>query len=223
MIGFKKLVNEDKVVALYSGAVNSQAEALFPLMAKTGPLVIGSPGAVEPSRRLLLFCREHDQAMSQEAAFRWLQKKGFRKIGVLTSTDTTGQEATKFITEIAAKFKMPIVMEHFDIRALDVTPQLVKIRSARPNALIGWASGSQAALIVKTAKQHGMNIPFFTSWSNQSRNFLKLLAGIKPVKHYIEGLKSVAWRDLPATDPMRKIGKKYYDLYEAKYKESDVV
>ena len=55
-----------------------------------------------------------------------------------------------------------------------MTPQLTKIRSANPDAVIIWATGPGQAIAVKNYRQLGLGVPLYLSHAANDFNFLRL-------------------------------------------------
>ncbi len=85
---------------------------------------------------------------------------GAKKIACLYQSDDYGTGAMEVIVETLKSHGMELVAnEAFDAKALDMTPQLLKVKEAGADALIIYTMYQQGALISTQARQMGIECP----------------------------------------------------------------
>lgn len=106
------------------------------------------------------------------ALIRYMRMKGWTKLGVLNSIDTTGQNADKAIQRALAldenKPMQLVEHQHFNPTDVTVTAQMERIKGKGAQALIAWTTGAQVATVFKAMIQADLDIPIGTSSGNQT-------------------------------------------------------
>lgn len=106
------------------------------------------------------------------ALIRYFRMKGWTRLGVLNSIDTTGQNADKAIQRaLALDENKPMKLvehQHFNPTDVSVTAQMERIKGAGAQGLIAWTTGAQVATVFKAMIQADLNIPIGTSSGNQT-------------------------------------------------------
>ncbi len=157
--------------------------AVVPLLAD-GPVTWCNSPALHPKRGGFAFASGPDTLDGINAVLRYFRMKGLTKIGVLNSTDVTGQDADKAIEadmKLAENAPMQIVAyEHFNPADLTVSAQIERIKAAGAQALIAWTTGSPAATVFKGMIQAGLDVPVAPTGGNQVFQQLAQYEGFLP-------------------------------------------
>lgn len=144
-------------------------------------------------------------------------------MAVLCATDSTGQTWFDEANKTAKKYGLDIAGERFNVKDMDVTPQLAKLKASNPQALIVGVSGAPNAVVAKNFNQMGFNIPYVTGHGNISDTFLKLMEGNEPDTLLLPGAYYIVWRELPDSYPQKKIIRAFNEAFQKKYnKEPDI-
>jgi branched-chain amino acid transport system substrate-binding protein len=144
--------------------------AVVPLLT-SGPVTWCNSPALHPAPGSYAFASGPDTLDGVNTVLRYYRMKGWTKIGVLNSTDVTGQDADK---AIAIDLKLPenapmtiVAYEHFNPGDLTVSAQIERIKAAGAEALIAWTTGSPAATVFKGMIQAGLEVPVAPTGGNQ--------------------------------------------------------
>ena len=214
--GAQKLIQQDKVVAIVGLGLVSEATAVAAVV-KEGPPTYSLSGAYTPGHRMMFGGTVLVDDM-QRRSLQFLADRKMKRIGVLTTNDTTGQLAQKVITEAAPKYGAEITrLEVFNPADVDVTAQLNQIKATNPDAIIGWALGKPLGVVLKGAKQLGITVPIITSHGNLSPGFIESIAEVQPGPLYMFGTKDLIWRDVPDSDPQKAVITAMQTKHQAKY------
>jgi branched-chain amino acid transport system substrate-binding protein len=114
---------------------------------------------------------------------RYSRGKGWNKLALITSTDATGQDAEKGIRAAmddpessALKLVADVTFNPTDVT---VSAQVEKLRSANPDVVIAWTTGSAIGNVFKAMSNLELKIPVATTTANmtyaqmdQYKNFL---------------------------------------------------
>jgi branched-chain amino acid transport system substrate-binding protein len=121
---------------------------------------------------------------------------GITRIGLLNSTDASGQEgAASLRTAVAALPGTQLVASAtFEPGAVSVTSQLQAVTSAGPQALVVWSTGAAAAVALKAISQLGVDLPVATTNGNLTYAFLRRIADYTPATLLIPATRNF-WSD----------------------------
>ena len=147
------------------------------------------------------------------------KRHGWTRIASLQTTDDVGDRASASLKALAAKYGMKVVAEErFNTQDKDITPQLSKLKAAKPQAVMSWASGDAAVLVYKNMRQLGMDVPYMPSGGAANSRFFKLIGEVpKKGLLYVLGGKLQIVDSLPDSDPVKAIGLEFRDLFQKKY------
>jgi branched-chain amino acid transport system substrate-binding protein len=108
----------------------------------------------------------------------YMQRKGYKRMAHLYSTDTFGQYDHTNLHDLAPKYGYELVAdESFDIADTDFNAQLARIRAARPDLIYSSASGRAAILSFRQVKQLGMTTPMVVTGAAISQAFFTAIGG----------------------------------------------
>jgi branched-chain amino acid transport system substrate-binding protein len=103
-----------------------------------------------------------------------MARKGLRNIALISDTGGCGKDGHAIIVKEAPAAGITIVAdETFNPGDTDMSSQLTKIRAAKPDAVLMWNAGKEAALIAKGMKQLGMTQPLFGGPGNGRKEFIQ--------------------------------------------------
>ncbi len=215
-----KALLEQHPVALMGGAVVAQMKAIEPLVTN-GPLVVDFGSGYTPPTPSYVFSISPYDYSAIDATFRWFRGHNITKFGLLASTDSTGQLA---VDEIQHVLKEPanqglqlVGTERFEPSAPDVTPQLTRLKSDSPQAIIAWQTGAPAAVVAKDFTQLNLDMPLVVSWGNGSFSFAKATQSFAPKNLYVPVFKAMVYDQLPANDPFAASGKSIAEEWQKLY------
>ena len=124
---------QKKVPLIIDGAPLALCRATAPLMPK-GPVLYCFSPSLRPdpgSYIMAVMASSHDSIV---VGLNYFRARGFKKIGVLNTTDATGADADESVIELMktpANSGMSVVaMEHFNVADLSVAAQISRIKAA---------------------------------------------------------------------------------------------
>lgn len=159
-----KLVDQDKVsamIACYGAGAVAYADMLrkneVPLFG-----IIGSAALTQLGNPYVFRTGLGDPTVI-ESMTSLLQRLGKKRVAVIYQGDTYGKGAADLVAKAAkAKGYEVVADESFPIQAnLDLTPQLTRIRSKNPDAIVVWAGTTPDIVALKNMQQLGMKVPVF--------------------------------------------------------------
>ena len=188
--------------------------AVAPLLA-SGPVTWCNSPALHPAPGSYAFASGPDTLDGINTVLRYYRMKGWTKIGVLNSTDVTGQDADK---AIAVDLKLPenapltiVAYEHFNPGDLTVTAQIERIKAAGAEALIAWTTGSPAATVFKGMIQTGFDVAVAPTAGNEVFQQLAQYEGFLPKDLVMSSALFPPHDGLLALDP--RVEKIQHEMY----------
>jgi len=222
VLSAKKLLENDKVLAIIGPSTTGESMALVPILNTAAtPLLSCAAGApiTQPVKdRTWIFKTPQYDISAVEAIYGYMKKHGISKVGIITISTGFGDAGKKALLEIAPKYGMTIVAEEkYGPKDSDMTTQLTKIKAAGAQAVINWSVGPGQVVVTKNWHALKMGIPLYQSHGWGSKKNIEL-AG-KAAEGVIAPLgRLVIWDKLPDKHRQKALLKKYTQDYEALYK-----
>jgi branched-chain amino acid transport system substrate-binding protein len=217
----EKLITNDKATAIIGPSLTHTSMAVLEVTQKAKvPLIscAAGVGITSPVKdREWVFKTAQTDEMAVSRIYQYLQKQKLIKLAILTVSTGFGISGKHQLEAQAPKYGLTIVgNEVFGEKDTDMTPQLTKIRGTDAQVVICWGTGPAPALVAKNMKQLGFTIPLVQSHGAASRKFIEL-AGDAADGIIMPAGKLAVFKQLPDTDPQKKVCQAYNDMYEKKY------
>jgi branched-chain amino acid transport system substrate-binding protein len=154
---------------LFGSTLVALCSAMAPLM-KNGPVMYCFSPGIYPERGSYVFTASNSVKDLLTGSARYYRLKGYKKVGVITSTDASGQDGEN---NVNAAFGGPegagieiVDREHFNLTDISVAAQMSHIKASGAQAMIAWVTGAAFGTIVRGAADAGLDIPIVTSTGN---------------------------------------------------------
>lgn len=222
VLSAKKLLENDKVLAIIGPSTTGESMALVPILNNADTLLLscaaGAPITQPVKDRAWIFKTPQYDVSAVEAIYGYMKTQGIAKVGIVTISTGFGDAGRKALLELAPKFGITIVAdEKYGPKDSDMTTQLTKIKAAGAQAVINWSVGPGQVIVTKNWHALKMGIPLYQSHGWGSKKNIEL-AG-KAAEGVIAPLgRLVVWEKLPDNHPQKALLKKYTQDYEARYK-----
>lgn len=216
----KKLIHRDKVVAIIGTSMTATSNAAKSVAQEAKVPMYSVGASYEPSYKdSYTFATWVASHLQVETIYDYFVKRGIKRVATLCATDSTGQTWFDATNKNAKKYGIEITNERFNVKDLDVTAQLAKLKTANPQALIVGVVGSPNAVVAKNFNQMGFKIPYATAAGNISESFLKLMADNAPETLLLPGTYYIVWKELSDTYPQKKLMKDFNEAFLKKFKK----
>ena len=114
-----------------------------------------------------------DSIQSQMIVEEALVRRKLTKVAILADSTNYGQLGQADLEKaLAAKGIKPVAEEKFNIKDVDMTPQLLKAKEAGAQAILTYAIGPELAQIALGMKKLGWKVPMIGSWTLSMANFI---------------------------------------------------
>ncbi|HXP92660.1 MAG TPA: ABC transporter substrate-binding protein [Candidatus Binatia bacterium] len=208
-----------KAPIIFGSSSVAVCSAVAPIVAKDGPLEYCFSPGIHPAAGSYVFSAGLSTGDLLLASAKFLKARGWTKIGVITSTDATGQDADRVIAEA---FKTVggitvIDQEHFNGTDVSVSAQMAHIKASNAQALIAWSTGSPFGTLLRGAIEAGLTIPILTSSGNLTYPQMKAYASFMPKELYFPASPGFAPNQLPNGQLKKEV-----QTYQAAFKAAGI-
>lgn len=171
---------------------------------------------VDDKRRWVFKTNPNDNILGDADAAAMV-RLGAKSAAILAQDDAFGTSYSTAFQAGASKAGLRIAgQEKFQPRDTSVTAQVLKIMSARPDAVLIIGTGLAAALPATALRERGYTGKIFLTAASVSAEFLRM--GGKPVDGaYVHVGPCLVYEQLPADNPMRPSCADFVPRYEAKF------
>ena len=218
----RKLVDEDKVDAIIGSSTTPASLAMVSVGDEKQVPVISlaaSSALIEPmdaSRRWEFKTPQNDSLMADAVADH-MAANGIKTVGFIGFNDAYGDGWLKEATRAFDAKGIKIVdAERFARSDTSVTGQVLKVMSAKPDAVLIAGAGTPAALPQKTLHERGYAGKYYQTHGIANADFLRV--GGKDVDGTILPVGPVlVASQLPDSNPVKPVAMDYTRRYEAMY------
>lgn len=218
----KKLISENKVDVVIGSTTSPNALAMIDVAAEGETPMIAMAAAariVEPmdAKRKWVFKTPQNDAQMSTAILEHMTSNNVKTVAYIGFSDAYGEGWWNEFSKLAEVRKIKLVgNERFNRTDTSVTGQVLKIISAKPDAVLIGGAGTPAALPQKSLKEKGYKGAIYQTHGVANNDFLRVCGKdcegtVMPV-----GPMLVA-NQLPADNPVKKSAQEYVSKYEATY------
>jgi branched-chain amino acid transport system substrate-binding protein len=173
-----------KHVPVFIGPVGAATcNAVLPLVAN-GLVSYCQSNSVHPPSGSYMFSAQLSTKDFAHAALQYLVDKGVRKIALLTSTDTTGQDGQDIALEnlkTPELRKLQVVdNEQFNTLDLSVNAQMARIKAAGAQAVYAWATGTPFGTVLRAIRDTGFDGIVLTHGGNINKTQIQGYGALTP-------------------------------------------
>ena len=215
-----KLIKNDKVVAIVGPSTTGETMAVMPIAEKEQiPLISCAAGIkiTEPVKRWIFKTPANDHVAAEKILIQ-AEKMKQKNIAIITVSDSFGSSGREQLKLMAAKRGFQIVADEvYSPKDTDMTPQLYKIKAAKPDAIICWGTNPGPAIITRNMQQLGLKTQLYQSHGVASKKYIEL-AGTDAAEGVMLPAGKLAVYDLlKKNDPQAKLLKEYVLSYQKEY------
>lgn len=219
----KKFIHKEKVAAIIGPTRTGSGMAVKKIVESAGmvtfmtvggdPVIMGGKFGDYTN----VFKSPQRSSIAVKALYGYLQKKGMKKVALLTAADGFGKDGGRWLEKLAADFDLTIVgKESFGPKDTDMTAQLTKLKNASPDALICWTIGPAGSIVAKNRVQLGIETPLFQCHGLPDPKYIEL-AGKASEGDRMPATKLMVVDQLADSDPQKKVIQEFLHLYREVY------
>jgi branched-chain amino acid transport system substrate-binding protein len=223
----RKLITENKVDLIIGSTITPNSLAMIDVVAEARTPMISmaaSARIVEPvdDKKRWVFKTPQNDIMMSQAIIDHMAANNIKSVAFIGFADAYGEGWYQEFSKAAdAKGIKIVANERFNRTDTAVTGQVLKIISARPDAVLVAGSGTPAALPQKTLVERGFKAAIYQTHGVANADFLRV--GGKDVEGTLlpAGPVLVA-EQLPDSHPVKRSAMNYVRLYEAAHGKGSV-
>jgi branched-chain amino acid transport system substrate-binding protein len=162
----KKLITNDKVIAILGPTTSGTSLAVKPIAEENGVPLVSCAAAEKIVNPVAKWVFKTPQKDSDAAIriFEHMKSKGISKISIITSSDGFGSTGREQLKKHSPALGIEIVADETYAPAdTDMTAQLTKIKASDAQAVINWSVVPGQVIVAKNMRQLGMTIPLYQS------------------------------------------------------------
>jgi ABC-type branched-subunit amino acid transport system substrate-binding protein len=216
----KKLINEDKVFALFGFVGTPTVKSILPLLQESGiPFFAPFTGASflrNGENKNFINLRSSYEEEIERLVYYLYNKKGLDKIAVFYQNDDYGEEGYVALLKSLKSRKLPLISEgSYKRNTLSISHAFNEIKDAKPQAIIMIGAYQSNALFIKKAKENEnfKNTIFCNISFGDANSMVKELNKYKvDTKNLIFSQVVPSYTDisLPVVNEYQTLMKKYY-------------
>ncbi len=217
----RKLVSEDKVDVLIGSSATPASAAIAEVANESQtPQLALAPVTVPADKETWVFRLPQPNRVMASALIEHMKKTGVKSLGFIGYSDAYGEDWINAIKPMLEKEGIKFgPVERFNRTDTSVSGQVLKLVSARPDAVLVVGSGSPAALPQSSLVERGYKGQIYQTHAAANPAFLRV-AG-KAAEGAIMPIGPVVVADqVAASHPSKRIGQDFVKTYEAKYGEN---
>lgn len=216
-----KLIKNDKVAAIVGPSTTGETMAVIPIAEKEKiPLISCAAGIkiTEPVKKWVFKTPANDYVAAEKILLQAGKLKQ-KNIAILTVSDSFGSSGREQLKLMAAKRGFRIVADEvYGPKDTDMTPQLMKIKAAKPDAVICWGTNPGPAIITRNMQQLGLKTQLYQSHGVASKKYIELATPQAAQGVMLPAGKLAVYDLLKANDPQVKLLKEYVNAYQRAFK-----
>lgn len=173
----RRLIVQDQVFALIAGSTSGSTLPVLPLITRSKVPFIAS---ISSNRRLLdpfnryIFRVYVNEIAQAEDLMEYALKKGIKKPAIIYTSNDYGIGGEEAIAHRLKKENLELVArERYNQSDQDFSAQLLRIKQSGADSLFVWAFAAEAGIIVRQAKELGLNLPMFGGGGTATPLFLR--------------------------------------------------
>ena len=176
----EELINKEKVAATV-GYINTGValasqrfyqEAKIPVMNNVATGSIVTKQFTDQPENYIFRNAAHDSIQAPMIVDE-VVKRGFKKVAILADSTNYGQLGKADLEKaLEGKGLKAVAVEKFNIKDVDMTPQLLKAKEAGAEAVLTYGIGPELAQIANGMTKLGWKVPMIGSWTLSMANYI---------------------------------------------------
>ncbi len=177
----QELINKEKVAATV-GYINTGValasqrfyqEAKIPVMNNVATGTLVTQQFKDQPENYVFRNAAHDSIQAPMIVEEAITRRGFKKVAILADSTNYGQLGREDLEKaLKSKGITPVAVEKFNIKDVDMTPQLLKAKEAGAEAVLTYGIGPELAQIANGMTKLGWKVPMIGSWTLSMANFI---------------------------------------------------
>jgi branched-chain amino acid transport system substrate-binding protein len=218
----KQLIEVEKVLAIIGPSTSGETMQIKALCERNRIPLISCAEAetvVNPAAKYVFKVAPND-SLAVTWIYRTMKDRGMTNIAILSSTEDFGVAGKQQLETAAPAAGITILAnEVYDMQATDLTDVLTRVKgNSSVQAVVNWSIGPAQAIVAKSMKPLGLDVPLFQSPGVSNRKYIGQ-AGVAAEGTLFPAGRLLVVGELPASNPQKQVLATYKKDYEGRYKE----
>lgn len=203
---FRRLAENENVHLILGPSTSGESLAVVPLanQMELPNITFGGAEAITRPTTPWVFATSPTDRMVVENLLTEFKEKNLTRLGLIYSLDAFGQSGGTIAKELAAQYGISVVTEEtFGPQDTNMSPQLLRVRNSRPQALLVWSGNPGPSIVMRNAVELGLDMPMYASYASGSRSFLQQ-TGPAAEGAFVPSYRIVAPETLSDRDAMKQ-------------------
>jgi len=177
----QELINKEHVVATV-GYINTGValasqrfyqDAKIPVMNNVATGSIVTKQFADQPENYIFRNSANDTIQSSMIVHEAIENRKFKKVAILADSTNYGQLGREDLEKaLEKKGVKPVAVEKYNLKDVDMTPQLLKAKQAGAEAVLTYGIGPELAQIANGMEKLGWKVPMIGSWTLSMGNFI---------------------------------------------------
>lgn len=224
VLAAKKLVEQDKVLAVIGPSLSGPTLAIIPALEKAGvPLVSCAAGnQITVPTKHWVFKTAQSDILAVARLVDYMKANKLDSAGLICDSNAFGRSGQEQLEKQlpAAGIKV-VAVQSFGKGDTDMTAQLTRIKAQNPAAVICWGTNPGPAIITKNMQGLGMKCPLLQSHGIADPEYLKQSGAAAEGVVFPAGRINI-WQQLPKTDPQYSVLEDFDKQFQAAYQRPPI-
>jgi len=176
-----RLSQQDNVDMIYGPVLSGMHAGATPVLAGGPPSVTPSP-YVSVEEGDPIFSASGRASDLDRTTLEYAAERGFERVAVLATTDTTGETAVQNIQAANEEVGLDVAIERMGPGDVDVSSQVNRLLETDPEYVYIGASGAAVGVALQGFSQAGSDLPTALIWSNTTQGFLDAAGPVMPTE-----------------------------------------
>jgi branched-chain amino acid transport system substrate-binding protein len=190
-----------KVPLFIGPGFGATCSAVLPLV-ENGPVMYCMSNVIHPPAGSYAFSYSPSTKEINATAFRYMKAKGIRKLGLIATTDSSGQDGEVMTVENlrSPEFKdmQLVATEHMNVTDLSVNAQVARIKAAGAQAIDAQVTGTPYGTLLRSVQEVGFEGMVQTTGGNVNKTQMEQYAQFIPKDMILVGQPYSAIGQVPA-------------------------
>lgn len=215
----KKLIEEDKVVAIIGPSTSGETLKIKAIAEENKTPLVSCAAAeniVKPLARYVFKVPQNDSDAARKILDH-IKRRGLTKVGLVSSNTGFGKAGKEQVEKLAKEYGVALVAnEVYEKEATDLTAVVTKLKAAGVQAFINWSIEPAQAIVIKNARQIGLDVPIYQSHGFGNIQYARAAGPAAEGVIFPAGRLLIA-DTLPADHKQKPVLIQYKKDYEARY------
>lgn len=223
LVGIKRLIDQENVLAVIGPSLSPITFALIPVAEDKKVPLISLAAAVEIVRPVKpwVFKVPPSDSQAVEKLLEFLGAKNLRRVGLIYSGETFGLSGRdKFYEQAAGKGFELVAQEGYNPGDIDMREQIRKVVAAQADVLVVWGTLPGPALIARQMREMGAQLPLVNSHGAEPKKLMELGAAALSGSYLLTSPLLVV-EQIPDADERQGALRKFRAEYEKRYGAAD--